>query len=63
MKNLSKVGVKGLFVNMEPSVGLVIDGLIAKIERFHELCSKEIEYVEKLYATFKILCVTGLNLP
>lgn len=48
---------------MEPNVGLVIDGLIAKIERFHELCSKEIEYVEKLYATFKILCVTGLNLP
>lgn len=63
MKKLSKAGIQGLFINVEPTVGVVIDGLLAKIERFHDLCSKDSEYIEKLYATFKILCITALNLP
>jgi hypothetical protein len=41
----------------------VIDSLIGKIERCYALCIKEIDYVEKLYAVFKIMCIGCLNFP
>lgn len=63
MRNLSKTGIQGLNISIQPNVILIIDGLLGKIERFHELCYKDYEYIEKLYATFKILCLICLNLP
>ena len=48
---------------MDSAAGQVLDGLIAKIERFYSLCTKEVDYVEKLYAAFKILCIGCLNFP
>lgn len=62
-KNIINSGCKGLNISVDNNASQVIDGLIKKIERFYSLCLKEKQYVEKLYATFKILCIGCLNFP
>ena len=61
--SVSKTGIKGLNVNIESGAWKVVDGLIKKIEIYYGLCTKEVEYVKKLYAVFKITCIGCLNFP
>ena len=57
------LGVKCLRVSVDSGANKVIESLISKIERCYSLCVKEHDYVEKLYAAFKILCIGCLNFP
>lgn len=34
-----------------------------KLEKYYEICGKDVEYAEKLYSIFKILCISSLNNP
>lgn len=44
-KNITKNGIKALRIEVDAFANSVIEGLMKKIERYHDLCSKEAEYI------------------
>lgn len=60
---VARLGLTALSIEIGEEVSAALEGLMRKLEKYYEICTREAEYAEKLYSIFKILCISCLNNP